>query len=162
MITENIKALVIEFKNGTKIHALSSNPKGFRSKGGKVVLDVLSDIISTVAGNQYGGLTVPQIDEILIPYCEKSYIKFTKEYEELVNDVCGSYDAKKADEYAYKKISRDIAQRLQGIEHTFNSVSSSRGDFPFITFTFGHSTNRWAKLVSEEILKVRMGTRQAW
>src|SRR5574344_1472411 len=36
---KDIKALVIEFKNGTKIHALSSNPKGFRSKGGKVVLD---------------------------------------------------------------------------------------------------------------------------
>ncbi len=36
---KDIKALVIEFANGTKIHALSSNPKGFRSKGGKVVLD---------------------------------------------------------------------------------------------------------------------------
>ena len=36
---KDIKAYVIEFSNGTKIHALSSNPKGFRSKGGKVVLD---------------------------------------------------------------------------------------------------------------------------
>lgn len=36
---KDIKALVIEFANGTKIHALSSNPKGFRSKGGKVILD---------------------------------------------------------------------------------------------------------------------------
>lgn len=36
---KDIKALVIEFSNGRKIHALSSNPKGFRSKGGKVVLD---------------------------------------------------------------------------------------------------------------------------
>nr|BDD46386.1 hypothetical protein 4 [bacterium] len=33
------KALVLEFKNGTRIHALSSNPSGFRSKGGKVVID---------------------------------------------------------------------------------------------------------------------------
>ncbi len=36
---KDIKAYVIQFSNGTKIHALSSNPKGFRSKGGKVVLD---------------------------------------------------------------------------------------------------------------------------
>lgn len=36
---KDIKAFVIEFSNGTKIHALSSNPKAFRSKGGKVVLD---------------------------------------------------------------------------------------------------------------------------
>lgn len=35
----DIKAFVIEFANGTKIHALSSNPSAFRSKGGKVVLD---------------------------------------------------------------------------------------------------------------------------
>lgn len=36
---KDIKAFVIEFANGAKIHALSSNPKGFRSKGGKVILD---------------------------------------------------------------------------------------------------------------------------
>jgi phage FluMu gp28-like protein len=36
---KDVKAFVIQFSNGTKIHALSSNPKGFRSKGGKVVLD---------------------------------------------------------------------------------------------------------------------------
>lgn len=36
---KDIKAYVIEFTNGTKIHALSSNPNAFRSKGGKVVLD---------------------------------------------------------------------------------------------------------------------------
>lgn len=122
-----------------------------------VAIDVLSDIISAVAGNQYGGLTVPQIDEILIPYCEKSYNKFMSEYKKLVEKVGGVYKEEESDRYSYEKVKRDISQRIQGIEHTFNSVSSSRGDFPFITFTFGHSTNRWAKLVSEEILKVRMG-----
>ncbi|MDQ7799547.1 MAG: terminase family protein [Candidatus Edwardsbacteria bacterium] len=35
----DIKTFVIEFASGRKIHALSSNPKAFRSKGGKVVLD---------------------------------------------------------------------------------------------------------------------------
>lgn len=34
-----IKAFVVEFANGKRVHALSSNPKGFRSKGGKVVID---------------------------------------------------------------------------------------------------------------------------
>jgi len=36
---KNIKTFAIEFANGAKIHALSSNPKAFRSKGGKVILD---------------------------------------------------------------------------------------------------------------------------
>jgi len=33
------KALVLELLSGSRIHAMRSNPKGFRSKGGKVVLD---------------------------------------------------------------------------------------------------------------------------
>jgi phage FluMu gp28-like protein len=36
---KDIKALVIEFANGGKIYAMTSNPKRFRSKGGKVVWD---------------------------------------------------------------------------------------------------------------------------
>jgi phage FluMu gp28-like protein len=36
---KNIKGFVIEFSNGKRISALSSSPKRFRSKGGKVVLD---------------------------------------------------------------------------------------------------------------------------
>ncbi|MBF0481283.1 MAG: hypothetical protein HQK81_06205 [Desulfovibrionaceae bacterium] len=36
---KGIKATTLVFANGAKIHALSSNPKGFRSKGGKVILD---------------------------------------------------------------------------------------------------------------------------
>lgn len=36
---KDVKALTIEFKNGARINALSSNPTQFRSKGGKVVLD---------------------------------------------------------------------------------------------------------------------------
>lgn len=35
----DIKAYTIEFSNGKRINALSSNPKAFRSKGGKLVLD---------------------------------------------------------------------------------------------------------------------------
>lgn len=36
---KSIKTFTIEFTNGRRINALSSNPKAFRSKGGKVVLD---------------------------------------------------------------------------------------------------------------------------
>ena len=35
----DVKALSIQFSNDKRINALSSNPKNFRSKGGKVVLD---------------------------------------------------------------------------------------------------------------------------
>lgn len=34
-----VKSLMLRFDNGAEIHALTSNPKRFRSKGGKIVLD---------------------------------------------------------------------------------------------------------------------------
>lgn len=36
---DGVAAYSINFKNGSRINAMSSNPKAFRSKGGKVVLD---------------------------------------------------------------------------------------------------------------------------
>jgi len=36
---KGVKTYVLQFDNGARINALSSNPKAFRSKGGKVVLD---------------------------------------------------------------------------------------------------------------------------
>lgn len=36
---KNIKTFSVEFSNGKRINALSSSPKAFRSKGGKVILD---------------------------------------------------------------------------------------------------------------------------
>lgn len=36
---DDIKALTVQFANGKRINALTSNPKAFRSKGGKLVLD---------------------------------------------------------------------------------------------------------------------------
>ncbi|MFH2012506.1 MAG: terminase family protein [Pseudomonadota bacterium] len=36
---KDIKTFVVEFANGARINALRSNPKAFRSKGGKVILD---------------------------------------------------------------------------------------------------------------------------
>lgn len=117
-------------------------------------LATISDLLSAISGQQYGGLTIPQIDEVLIPYCEKSYNRFIKEYYELFKGYGGG-NQEAADLFAVKKIKRDIEQRIQGIEHTFNSIASSRGDFPFLTFTIGHSANRWASLVASIILAVR-------
>lgn len=120
-------------------------------------LSVASDILSVTAGNQYGGLSWPQVDEDLSPYCEKSYLFYIQQYKDIVSEVGGNYDEKKADEFAYNRVKREIQQGYQGFEFTYNSVSSSRGDFPFISFTFGHGTDRWSRLVSKVFLEVRKG-----
>ncbi len=43
----------------------------------------------------------------------------------------------KACEYATNKVKRDFEQGWQGIEYKLNTVGSSRGDYPFVTMTFG-------------------------
>lgn len=119
-------------------------------------ISVASDIISATAGNQYGGLTWPQVDEDLAYYCVKSYNYYIKEYSKIIGDAGCTVDPQNADAYAYGKVKREIQQGYQGIEHTFNSVSSCRGDFPFTAFSFGHGTDRWSRLVATTILETRM------
>ncbi|HCD69706.1 MAG TPA: anaerobic ribonucleoside-triphosphate reductase, partial [Ruminococcaceae bacterium] len=43
----------------------------------------------------------------------------------------------------------------QGWEYKFNSVSSSRGDYPFITMTCGVGRGKFAKMASILMLEVR-------
>lgn len=112
-----------------------------------VAFDVIGDIVLSAASQQYGGFTVPSADLILEPYAEKSYAKYIKKYAEL------GIDEEKAKEVALKDVERDFEQGFQGWEYKFNSVSSSRGDYPFITVTIGTGTGRFAKMASISMLK---------
>ncbi len=111
--------------------------------------DVIGDIVLSAASQQYGGFTVPSVDLILEPYAEKSYQKYIKKYTDL------GIDQAKAEEVAYNDVKRDYEQGFQGWEYKFNTVASSRGDYPFITVTAGTGTGRFAKLATITMLNVR-------
>ena len=52
-----------------------------------VAFDVMGDIILSAASQQYGGFTIPQVDEVLKKYAEMSYNKyFTEIYDTLTKD----------------------------------------------------------------------------
>lgn len=110
--------------------------------------DVLGDIILSCASQQYGGFTVPEIDKILKPYAEKSYTKYRWECLQL----CG--DLNKSNEWAMGKVKRDFEQGYQGLEMKLNSVGSSRGDYPFITISFGLGVEHFEKMCTQTILEV--------
>ena len=119
--------------------------------------DVLGDIILATASQQYGGFTVPEVDKILSPYAEKSYDKYLTEYLDILGIEEPTQDcANKAADYAMKKIKRDFEQGFQGIEMKLNTVGSSRGDYPFITMTFGLATDVFGKMASITFLEVHM------
>lgn len=114
-----------------------------------VAFDVIGDIVLSAASQQYGGFTVPSADLILEPYAEKSYKLYIEKYTQL------GLSEEKAKEVAMTDIERDFEQGFQGWEYKFNSVSSSRGDYPFITVTIGTGTGRFAKMASVKMLNVR-------
>lgn len=118
--------------------------------------DVMGDIILSTAAQQYGGFTVPEVDKILAPYAEKSFHKYIDEYLDNAkywgvdkNEVSGM-----AVGYALEKVQRDFEQGFQGIEMKLNTVGSSRGDYPFITMTFGLATDMFGRMASKTFLRV--------
>lgn len=132
-----------------------------------VAFDVLGDIVLSCASQQYGGFTVSEVDKLLGYYAEKSYKMYYNQImsyylrsSNMINTYEGELpmeeweeDAKKQ---AYERVRRDYEQGFQGIEMKLNTVGSSRGDYPFITMTFGLGTKRFERLATEMFLKVHM------
>ena len=124
-----------------------------------VAFDVIGDITFGASAQQYGGFTIPRVDTILAPYAEKSYQKYKQEW---YNNFNGNLDEHKeewydsrADEYATNKVRREFEQGFQGWEYKFNTVGSSRGDYPFIAISFGIDISRWGLMASEVALETR-------
>ena len=116
-----------------------------------VAFDVIGDIVLSAASQQYGGFTIPSVDLILEPYAELSYSKNIEKY------VMLGLMQEKAEQIAWKEIEYEFRQGFQGWEYKFNTVGSSRGDYPFITVTTGTGTGRFAKMASKVMFDVRRG-----
>ena len=114
-----------------------------------VAFDVIGDIVLSAASQQYGGFTVPSVDLLLEPYAERSYKMLTEKYSAL------GLDAETVEKAVMADILNDFEQGFQGWEYKFNTVASSRGDYPFITMTMGTGRGRFAKLASITMLNVR-------
>ena len=116
-----------------------------------VAFDLIADISMNAAACQYGGFSLSEIDKLLSPYAELSYQNYLDEYNSLVENTSSD----KADEYATKKVYRDMEQGFQGWEMKFNSVASSRGDYPFTSISFGLGTGKFETMASSVCMKVR-------
>lgn len=118
-----------------------------------VAFDVISDVAMSAASQQYGGFTIPRVDYILEPYAQKSYEMYKAEFLEW----CDGAFEHKAHDYAMTKVCRDMEQGFQSWEYRFNTVGSSRGDYPFIATSFGTNSSKFGQLITRAILNVRKG-----
>lgn len=114
-----------------------------------VAFDVIGDIVLSAASQQYGGFTVPEVDKILAPYAEKTYKSAIEKYMSL------GIGENKAKEVAWTDVEREFEQGFQGWEYKFNTVASSRGDYPFITVTAGIGRERFERMATIQMLNVR-------
>ena len=134
-------------KNGFEMGNLWYNePKSL-----DVAFDVIGDIVMAAASQQYGGFTVPEVDKILAPYAEKTFERQNNKY------LCLGLSFEKAREAALIDVEKDYEQGFQGWEYKFNTVASSRGDYPFITVTTGLGTSLYEKMATNAMLRIRMG-----
>ena len=116
-----------------------------------VAFDVIGDIVMAAASQQYGGFTVPEVDKLLAPYAERTY---NKQYERYIS-MGLSFEAARKE--ALSDVQIDFEQGFQGWEYKFNTVASSRGDYPFITITLGLGTGEYEKMASIAALNIRKG-----
>ena len=115
-----------------------------------VAFDVIGDIVMAAASQQYGGFTVAEVDKILAPYAQKT---FERQYDRYIELGLTEEQATKA---AKMDVKKDFEQGFQGWEYKFNTVASSRGDYPFITVTAGLGTEEYEKMATITMLEIRM------
>ena len=133
-------------KNGFEM----GNVRYTEPKSLDVAFDVISDVVISAAAQQYGGLTVPEVDFILEKYAQKSYDHYLEKYKA----ICKTEEIAK--EQALKDVEKEFEQGFQGWEMKWNTVGSSRGDYPFISVSFGLSKTLFGRMANKAILKTRM------
>lgn len=114
-----------------------------------VAFDVIGDITMAAASQQYGGFTLPEVDKILAPYAQKTYDASYEKYIEM------GISPEQADIQATKDVEKDFHDGFQGWEYKFNTVASSRGDYPFITVSAGLGQSKFEKMATIVMLNVR-------
>ena len=113
---------------------------------------VASDVILQASAQQFGGFTVADVDSLFAPYAKKTFAHYKQSYEHDFGDYVPTDVLEKK---AFADTVRDIEQGVQGLETKLNTVSSSLGQVPFVTISFGLDTSIWGREVSKAILKTR-------
>lgn len=114
-----------------------------------VACAVTAQIIAQVACHQYGGVSINRIDEILAPYVHQSYLEHLS-----VGHKWMSHN--KAVVYATDQTRKEVHKACKGLEYEINTLFTSQGQTPFVTFGFGLGTSWQAQEIQKAMLNVRI------
>lgn len=113
-----------------------------------VACAVTAQIIAQVASHQYGGTTIANIDQVLAPYAVKSFHKYMDEGHK--------WEIEDPTEYANVKTRKEIYDGIQALEYEINTLFTTNGQQPFVTFSFGMGSNWFEREIQKAILNVRI------
>ena len=141
--------------NGTVMNGkLIESPKSFH-----VACNVMTQIIATVASNQYGGQSVDI--RHLGKYLRRTYDKcYKKRYEKYIEKGYTEEEAsKRAHEDAIDKRQEELEGGVQTIQYQINTLMTTNGQTPFVTIFMHIDDNdeyeEEVAMIVEEILKQR-------
>ena len=133
-------------KNGFRMgNADIESPKSIQTAAAQ-----MTQIIANVASNQYGGCSADRIDELLASYAKLNYKKHLKDAKKWIED------SRKQEEYAREKTRKDIYDAMQSLEYEVNTLFTSNGQTPFVTFGFGLGRTELEREIQKAILKTRI------
>ena len=110
--------------NGTVMNGkMIESPKSFQ-----VACTVTTQIIASVASNQYGGQSVDL--KHLGKYLRRSKEKFTKELQKKYKD---KLDKKLIESLVMDRVKRELSAGVQTIQYQINTLMTTNGQSPFVT-----------------------------
>ena len=136
--------------NGTVINGnMIETPKSFQ-----VACIVTSQIIATVASNQYGEQSIDT--KCLGKYLRKSKERFK---EEILEELGIDYDKETVDRIVERKIKDELKAGVQTIQYQINTVMTTNGQAPFLTLFLHLDLNdeyiEENAMIIEEIIRQR-------
>ena len=137
--------------NGTVMNGkMIDSPKSFQ-----VACIVTSQIIATVASNQYGGQSIDMIH--LGKYLRKSKEKFEKE---IIEELDEDFDKKVVDKLVAKRLKMELRAGVQTIQYQINTLMTTNGQAPFVTLFLHIDPNdeyiEENAMIIEEVLRQRL------
>ena len=137
--------------NGTVMNGkMIDTPKGFQ-----VACIVVSQIIATVASNQYGGQSIDIIH--LGKYLRRSKEKFKKE---IIEELGEDFNKEIIDKLITKRLKSELNAGVQTIQYQINTLMTTNGHTPLVTLILHIDPNdeyvEENAMIIEEILKQRI------
>lgn len=136
--------------NGTVMNGkMIESPKSFQT-----ACTVMTQIIATVASNQYGGQSINLMH--LGKYVRKSYDKFKKELNDKYKKIISDHAL---EEIVQDKLKEEIKVGVQTIQYQINTLMAVSGQTPLVTlFLYLDLNDKYIKenaMIIEEILNQR-------